>query len=141
VTHAAQYVNILDQRTHRLGRPGLGHRVIAKDTPDSRPSLSDFNLPGALAVNAGVSALVYGLGATATHGCWSVPTINADDWPASPACLATTWDRECGYPQWAPALTQRESPAASHVIRPMLAALTAGVAQGTVWTSEVQGWP
>jgi MFS family permease len=55
----------------------LGHRVIAKDNPDRRPRLRDFDFPGALTVITGLGALVYGLGATATHGWWSVPTITA----------------------------------------------------------------
>jgi EmrB/QacA subfamily drug resistance transporter len=55
----------------------IGRSVIARDTPDRRPTLRDFDLPGAFAVIAGLGALIYGLGATATHGWWSVPTVTA----------------------------------------------------------------
>jgi EmrB/QacA subfamily drug resistance transporter len=53
----------------------VGHRVIARDTATHRPTLGAFDLPGAVAVIAGLSSLIYGLGATATHGWWSVPTV------------------------------------------------------------------
>jgi EmrB/QacA subfamily drug resistance transporter len=55
----------------------VGRRVIGKDTPGRRPTVRDFDLPGALTVIAGLGALVYGLGATVTHGWWSVATVTA----------------------------------------------------------------
>jgi EmrB/QacA subfamily drug resistance transporter len=55
----------------------IGSRVIAKDTPDRRPTLRGFDFPGAVALIAGLGALIYGLGGTATHGWWSVPTVTA----------------------------------------------------------------
>jgi EmrB/QacA subfamily drug resistance transporter len=54
----------------------VGCAVIAKDSVQ-RASLSSFDLPGALTVIAGLAALVYGLGGTATHGWWSVHTVAA----------------------------------------------------------------
>ncbi len=49
----------------------VGHRIIAKQTV-TRPSLADFDLPGAVTVIAGLASLIYALGGTATHGWWSV---------------------------------------------------------------------
>jgi EmrB/QacA subfamily drug resistance transporter len=54
----------------------VGHRIIAKQTM-SRPSLADFDLPGAVTVIASLATLIYALGGTATHGWWSVPTVAA----------------------------------------------------------------
>jgi len=54
----------------------VGHRVIAKQSV-ARPSLTDFDLPGAVTVIAGLATLVYALGGTETHGWWSVPTVGA----------------------------------------------------------------
>ena len=53
-----------------------GSRIIAKD-PAARPTLGAFDLPAAAAVIGGLASLVYGLGGTATHGWWSVPTVVA----------------------------------------------------------------
>ena len=54
----------------------VGSRIIAKE-PASRPSLRDFDLPGAAAVISGLATLVYALGGTANHGWWSVHTAVA----------------------------------------------------------------
>ena len=43
----------------------------------TRPSLRDFDLPGAVTVIAGLATLVYALGGTETHGWWSVRTVTA----------------------------------------------------------------
>ena len=51
----------------------VGGRVIVKDTV-ARPSLREFDLPGAVTVIAGLASLVYGLGGTASHGWWSLHT-------------------------------------------------------------------
>ena len=55
----------------------VGRKVIAKDTAAAPAKVSQFDLPGAVTVLGGLAALVYGLGATATHGWWSVPTVSA----------------------------------------------------------------
>src|SRR3954470_19320964 len=55
----------------------VGWTVISKDTAAAQASVSTFDLPGAITVIGGVVALVYGLGATAAHGWWSVPTVTA----------------------------------------------------------------
>jgi EmrB/QacA subfamily drug resistance transporter len=55
----------------------VGRQIIARDTAADRPHLRDFDLPGAVAVISGLGALVYGLGATATHGWWSIPAVAA----------------------------------------------------------------
>ncbi|WP_148575391.1 MFS transporter [Nocardioides caldifontis] len=55
----------------------VGRRVITNDTPERRPTVGEFDLPGAVTVISGLSALVYGLGATDTHGWWSVHTVTA----------------------------------------------------------------
>ena len=52
----------------------VGRRVIAKDTAP-RPSLRDFDFPGAVAVIGGLATLVYGVSGTETHGWWSVRTV------------------------------------------------------------------
>ena len=52
----------------------VGRRIIAKDTAP-RPSLRDFDLPGAVTVIGGLATLVYGVGGTETHGWWSVRTV------------------------------------------------------------------
>ena len=52
----------------------VGRRVIAKVTAP-RPSLRDFDFPGALAVIGGLATLVYGVSGTETHGWWSVRTV------------------------------------------------------------------
>ena len=54
----------------------VGRRVVAKDTTP-RPSIRDFDLPGAATVIGGLAALIYGLGGTATHGWMSVQTVAA----------------------------------------------------------------
>ena len=54
----------------------VGARVIVKDTA-TRPSLREFDLPGAVTVIAGLGSLVYGLGGTASHGWWSLHTAAA----------------------------------------------------------------
>jgi EmrB/QacA subfamily drug resistance transporter len=54
----------------------VGRAIIAKETTP-RPSLRDFDLPGALAVIGGLATLIYGLGGTATHGWWSTRTLTA----------------------------------------------------------------
>jgi predicted MFS family arabinose efflux permease len=51
----------------------VGQRIIVKDTTP-RPSLRDFDLPGAAAVIAGLVTLVYGISGTEAHGWWSVRT-------------------------------------------------------------------
>src|SRR3954452_8707942 len=55
----------------------VGSRVIPKGAAAARVKLSQFDLSGAGTVIGGLAALVYGLGATATHGWWSVPTLTA----------------------------------------------------------------
>ena len=54
----------------------VGRRVIAK-VAVPRPSLRDFDFPGALAVIGGLATLVYGVSGTETHGWWSVRTVTA----------------------------------------------------------------
>jgi EmrB/QacA subfamily drug resistance transporter len=54
----------------------VGRRVIVKDAP-GRPSMRDFDIPGALTVIGGLATLVYGVTATESHGWWSVPTVTA----------------------------------------------------------------
>ena len=54
----------------------VGRRVIAKETVDPTRACVDFDLPGAVAVIAGLATLIYGLGGTATHGWWSVRTVD-----------------------------------------------------------------
>jgi EmrB/QacA subfamily drug resistance transporter len=61
----------------------VGRRVLPlADTPAAgagaaRARLSRFDLPGAATVLGGLATLVYALGATASHGWWSVPTLAA----------------------------------------------------------------
>jgi EmrB/QacA subfamily drug resistance transporter len=55
----------------------MGRRVISPGAAARRPNLREFDLPGAVAVISGLGALIYGLGATVTHGWWSVPTVAA----------------------------------------------------------------
>ena len=54
----------------------VGYRIIAKQSV-ARPSLTDFDVPGAVAVIAGLATLTYALGGTAAHGWWSVQTVAA----------------------------------------------------------------
>jgi len=54
----------------------VGRRVITKETA-SRPSVRDFDFPGALAVIGGLGTLIYGVSGTETHGWWSVQTVTA----------------------------------------------------------------
>ena len=53
-----------------------GHRIIAHD-PTPRPTVRDFDFPGAAAVISGLVTLIYGITGTADHGWWSVPTVTA----------------------------------------------------------------
>ena len=55
----------------------VGRKIISKDTTAAAAEISRFDLPGAVTVIGGLAALVYGLGATASHGWWSVPVITA----------------------------------------------------------------
>jgi EmrB/QacA subfamily drug resistance transporter len=52
----------------------VGLRVIAPEK-STVPARSAFDVPGAVTVIAGLAALVYTLGDTATHGWWSVRTV------------------------------------------------------------------
>jgi EmrB/QacA subfamily drug resistance transporter len=52
----------------------VGHRTIARERV-TRPTLADFDLPGAATVIGGLASLTYALGATATHGWWSTRTL------------------------------------------------------------------
>ncbi len=54
----------------------VGRRVIAHDTAP-RPSIRDFDFPGAVAVIGGLATLVYGISGTESHGWWSVQTVGA----------------------------------------------------------------
>jgi EmrB/QacA subfamily drug resistance transporter len=53
----------------------VGRAIIVRDTVE-RPTLSAFDIPGAVTVIGGLAALVYGLGGTASHGWWSVHTMS-----------------------------------------------------------------
>jgi EmrB/QacA subfamily drug resistance transporter len=54
----------------------VGRHIIAKDT-GPRPTLRDFDLPGAVAVIGGLATLIYGVSGTGDHGWWSVQTVTA----------------------------------------------------------------
>jgi len=54
----------------------VGRRIITHDVAP-RPSLSAFDLPGAVTVIGGLASLIFGLGGTATHGWWSMHTATA----------------------------------------------------------------
>lgn len=54
----------------------VGQRVIAKQTM-TRSRITDFDIPGVVAVIGGLAALIYALGSTTTHGWWSIPTLAA----------------------------------------------------------------
>ncbi len=54
----------------------IGRRIITRDTTP-RPSLRDFDLPGALTVIGGLATLIYGVSETEAHGWWSVQTVTA----------------------------------------------------------------
>ncbi len=53
-----------------------GSRTIADDTT-VRPSVRDFDLPGAAAVVGGLATLIYGISGTETHGWASVQTVGS----------------------------------------------------------------
>ena len=54
----------------------VGRRVIAEDIP-ARPSVRDFDLPGAATAVGGLATLVYGISGTETHGWASTRTVAA----------------------------------------------------------------
>ena len=54
----------------------VGRKVIAKETAP-RPSVGDFDFPGALAVIGGLATLIYGVSGTETHGWGSVQTMTS----------------------------------------------------------------
>jgi EmrB/QacA subfamily drug resistance transporter len=54
----------------------VGRHIIAKDSTP-RPSVRDFDLPGAAAVVAGLASLIYGVSGTTTHGWASVQTVTS----------------------------------------------------------------
>ncbi len=54
----------------------IGQRVIAREST-TRPTMVDFDFPGAATVIAGLATMIYALGGTATHGWWSVRTMTA----------------------------------------------------------------
>ena len=54
----------------------VGRHVIGRDTT-ARPTLRDFDLPGAATVLGGLATLIYGLSGTTTHGWVSVPTVTS----------------------------------------------------------------
>ena len=54
----------------------VGRHIITKDTPP-RPSIRDFDLPGAATVVGGLATLIYGISTTTTHGWASVHTVTS----------------------------------------------------------------
>ncbi len=54
----------------------VGRHVIAKDSAP-RPSVRDFDLPGAAAAVGGLAILIYGVNGTTTYGWASVHTVGA----------------------------------------------------------------
>ena len=54
----------------------VGRHIIVKDTPP-RPSIRDFDLPGAAAVVGGLATLIYAISNTPTHGWASVHTVTS----------------------------------------------------------------
>ncbi len=52
----------------------VGRHIIAKDSPP-RPSVRDFDFPGAAAVVGGLATLIYTISTTTIHGWASVPTV------------------------------------------------------------------
>ncbi|MCW2761605.1 MAG: transporter [Marmoricola sp.] len=51
----------------------VGRRIIAKDTTP-RPTVRDFDFPGAVTVVGGLASLIYGVSGATTHGWASVQT-------------------------------------------------------------------
>ncbi|MEO6629017.1 MAG: MFS transporter [Aquihabitans sp.] len=54
----------------------VGRHIITQDST-ARPSVRDFDLPGAAAVVGGLATLVYGVSGTTTHGWASVHTVTS----------------------------------------------------------------
>jgi EmrB/QacA subfamily drug resistance transporter len=55
----------------------VGYRVLPRNTTATGTRLAQFDIPGAVTVIGGLAALVYALGATASHGWVSVVPLSA----------------------------------------------------------------
>src|SRR3954454_20396909 len=55
----------------------VGYRVLPRNTAATVTRLAQFDIPGAVTVIGGLAALVYALGATASHGWVSVVPLSA----------------------------------------------------------------
>jgi EmrB/QacA subfamily drug resistance transporter len=54
----------------------VGRQIITRDSKP-RPTINAFDLPGAATVIGGLASLVFGLGATSTHGWGSIEAVSA----------------------------------------------------------------
>jgi EmrB/QacA subfamily drug resistance transporter len=79
-----------------------GHRFLPRTAAVPRPGVARFDVPGAVTVIGGLAALIYGLGATSSHGWVSAQTISA--FAVSALLLATfvTVERRAATPLFPP---------------------------------------
>lgn len=110
----------------------VGLRVIAKDA-HPRPSLADFDLPGATALVSGLAALIYGLGGTATHGWWSLHTLVALGASATALVVFLTWEARATRPLFPPHVWKLDTLVSSTVV--MLGA--SGILVGAVFLTSI----
>ncbi|MCB0909210.1 MAG: MFS transporter [Nocardioidaceae bacterium] len=110
----------------------VGLRVITKDA-HPRPSLADFDLPGATALVSGLAALIYGLGGTATHGWWSLHTLVAMGTSATALVVFLTWEARATRPLFPPHVWKLDTLVSSTVV--MLGA--SGILVGAVFLTSI----
>ena len=109
-----------------------GMRVIARDT-QPRPSVTDFDLPGATALVGGLAALIYGLGGTATHGWWSLHTAAAMGTSAVALGVFLAWEARAARPLFPPHVWRLDTLVSSTVV--MLGA--SGILVGAVFLTSI----
>jgi len=110
----------------------VGLVVLPRDTARGA-SLARLDLPGAAAVIGGLVALVYGLGASATHGWASVPTIGALAASAALIAVFLSVERRAAEPLFPPHVWKLRTLVSSTTV--MLG--VTGILVGTVFLTSI----
>ena len=118
----------------------VGRRIIVKQTV-SRPGLTEFDLPGAVIVIAGLGTLIYALGGTATHGWWSVPTVAALAVAALLVVAFLTVERRAAKPLFPPHVWKlRSLVSGTTVMLGVTGILVGAVFLGSIFMQTVLGY-
>jgi EmrB/QacA subfamily drug resistance transporter len=111
----------------------IGWKVISTGTPAAPATIAQVDLPGAVTVIGGLAALVYGLGATASHGWWSVPTVTALGLSAVLLAAFVGWEARAARPLFPPHIWKLTTLVSSTAV--MLG--VTGILVGTVFLTSI----